>query len=432
MKCFVKRSEFLTGKVRVPPDKSISHRAAILSTLSEGRCVVRGFSQSRDCISTLDCIQELGVPVGKKDECIVIDGVGSRGFSAKGITLNAGNSATTMRLLAGAIASMDGAEITITGDESLLRRPMMRIIKPLSMMGAQIIPSNDSGLPPLMVRGARLKGIDYSPPVASAQVKSAILIAGLRAAGTTVVREKAKTRDHTERMLRYMGARLSEHGNVVTVEPSILKPVEIDVPGDFSSAAYFITAALITPGSSVEIGDVGLNPTRTGFLALVERMGGRFSVGLYDPEEFEPRGIIKAEYSKLRAIQIGPEDVVRAIDEIPLIALLASQADGTTTIRGAEELRYKESDRISVTVDGLRRMGADIEETHDGMVIRGPTKLKGCEVFPKKDHRLAMMFAVAALISEGTTLVNEWEWTQISFPGFESTISSLGAEVEII
>ncbi len=432
MRCSVKKSEFLYGKIKVPPDKSISHRAAILSAISEGKCIIRGYSQSSDCASTLECIQKLGVPVSKKGESLVIEGVGRKGFNAEGITLNAGNSATTMRLLSGVVASMEGAEITITGDESLLRRPMMRIIKPLSMMGARIVPSDESGHPPLVVRGANLKGIDYTLPVASAQVKSAILVAGLRAEGKTTVREKVKTRDHTERMLRYMGAKISEDRNVVTVEPSTLRSVEIDVPGDFSSAAYLISAALITPGSSIEISDVGLNPTRTGFLRLAQKMGARFWINLSDSENFEPRGSIKSEYSKLRAVEIRPEDVARAIDEIPLIALLASQAAGVTTIRGAGELRYKESDRISGTVEGLRRMGADIVETDDGMVIRGPSQLKGCEVFPQKDHRLAMMFAVAALIAEGSTLINDWEWTRVSFPGFESAISALGAVVNII
>ncbi len=432
MKCYVRNVESLSGKVTVPFDKSISHRAAILSALSEGKCIVRGYSQSQDCASTLRCIQKLGVKVYSKDETLEIVGAGAKGFSAKGITLDAGNSATTMRLLSGALASMEGVEITFTGDESLLRRPMMRIIEPLNLMGAKIIASGDSGIPPLKVKGAKLKGIDYSPPVASAQVKSAILIAGLRAEGKTVVREKVKTRDHTERMLRHMGAKIIVDGNKVTVEPSVLKPAEIEVPGDFSSAAFFISAALITPGSEIEISDVGLNPTRTGFLSLVERMNGRCTLEISNPEYFEPTGSIKASHSNLKAVEIGPEDVAKSIDEIPLLALLASQAEGTTRIWGAGELRHKESDRISVTVEGLKRMGARIEETPDGMLIRGPSKLNGCEVFPHKDHRLAMMFAVAALVAKGTTVINDWEWTRVSFPDFESRFSPLGVEVETL
>lgn len=420
------RSGALHGTVTVPGDKSISHRAAIVAGLAEGRSQIRGYSSGADCQSTLSVLKELGVTVETAGSDLRIGGVGASGFKQPDGPLDCGNSGTTMRLMAGAMAPHRVSAI-LTGDDSLLKRPMGRVIAPLEVMGARLQASDERGRPPLRVIGGPLSGIKYSPPIASAQVKSAILLAGLGAVGTTVVRESAATRDHTERMLGLAGVNVTIDGLTVSETPGIPRAFEVSVPGDFSSAAFFIAAALMRPGSDLVVESVGLNPTRTAFLGLVQRMGASVEAEVREGGEFaEPVGAMRVRHSELRAIEVSAVDVAETIDEVTLVALLATAAEGRTAIRGAEELRVKESDRIRGTVEGLRAMGAMIEETHDGMVIEGPTALHGARVSSRRDHRLAMLFALAGICAQGETVVEGWEWTSISYPEFAGELDRLG------
>lgn len=419
----------MRGTIVVPGDKSISHRAGIVGALADGTSSVSNFSDGADCQSTLSVLEKLGVGIAREGDRLTIDGRGRRGFEQPDAPLDCGNSGTTMRLMAGALAPWR-ILATLTGDESLLKRPMSRVIVPLELMGASIEASDEGGHPPLSLTGSDLIGIEYSPSVASAQVKSAVLLAGLGASGSTTVRESTATRDHTERMLRSAGIELRSNGLDVTVEPGTPAAVEVVVPGDFSSAAFFIAAALMRPGSRVTISSVGLNPTRTAFLGLVRRMGGFIEVDPFDDDQSrEPVGDIAIEHGDLRAIEVSTQEVAESIDEVTLIALLATAATGKTVINGATELRHKESDRIRGTVEGLRAMGAMIEETADGMTVEGPTALQGARVSSNRDHRLAMMLALAAMSAEGETVVDGWEWTRISYPGFESELSRLSGKV---
>ena len=415
----------MTGEVVVPGDKSISHRAAIIGALARGTSLIRGYSPAADCESTLRALEELGVDVRRRGAEIRVKGAAGASLREPDSPVDTGNSGTTMRLLAGAVASMP-ISVTFTGDDSLRRRPMNRVIEPLSLMGARVTSSDEEGHPPLLLRGGKLRGIEYSPRVASAQVKSAVMLAGLAASGPTSVNELVRTRDHTERVLEATGIEVTVNGLTVTVQPGVPLAVEIDVPGDFSSAAFVLAAAAIVPGSDVLVRSVGLNPTRTGFLGLLERMGADLEVTL-ESEDWEPRGSVRARYAPLRAVELSAEDVASAIDEITLIALLATRAQGRTRITGASELRLKESDRIAGTVTGLAALGARVEETRDGVEVEGPCELEGTEVAAGGDHRLAMMLAIAGLVAEGRTVVDGWEWTTVSYPGFEKVLERLGA-----
>ncbi len=422
------RSENLAGAVNVPPDKSISHRAAIISSLCSGTSRIEGYSPAADCASTLRCLEVLGVKQSWEGDTLLVEGRGEKGFLQPDDPLECGNSATTMRLLAGVLAGRS-LDVTLTGDESLARRPMRRVIEPLSLMGAEVYAEGDGERPPLRIKGAKLKGIKYSPSVASAQVKSAILLAGLNAKATTTVHEIVNTRDHTERMLETMSITVRREGLSVSVEPGSPRPYDFNIPGDFSSVAFIITAALVCPGSEITIYDVGLNPTRTAFLEMILRMGADVEVAEGVTGSWEPRGTVTVRSSSLSAIKISGDDVARAIDEIPLLALLATQAVGRTEISDAGELRYKESDRIEGTVQGLSSMGALVEETLNGMVIEGPCKLTGSVTSSQRDHRLAMTLAVAGLAAAGKTTVYDWESTDISYPGFDGVLRGLGARV---
>jgi 3-phosphoshikimate 1-carboxyvinyltransferase len=422
------RSENLSGVVTVPPDKSISHRAAILSSLCRGESVIEGYSTAADCRSTLMCLGDLGVKQSWLGDKLTVEGRGAEGFDRPSGPLDCGNSATTMRLLAGVLAG-EPFDVTLTGDESLLGRPMGRIIEPIAMMGAGISAEGEGERPPLRIKGGPLRGISYSPPMASAQVKSAILIAGLKARGSTTVSEIVQTRDHTERMLEVMGITVRRAGLAVSVEPGAPKPYDFDIPGDISSAAFIIAAALVCPGSKITLRDVGLNPTRTAFIDLLLRMGADVEIREEATGSWEPRGTIEVKYGSLSAIEVNPEDVAGAIDEIPLLALLATRANGRTEINGADELRHKESDRLGGTTHGLSSMGARVKETPGGMVIEGPTELAGAAVSSQRDHRLAMMFALAGLTASGQTTVWDWEFTDISYPGFDEVLKGLGARV---
>jgi 3-phosphoshikimate 1-carboxyvinyltransferase len=419
------KSELLRGEVVVPGDKSISHRAAIMGAICRGGVTARGFSPADDCQSTCEVLRELGVRIDSPPGRVVVEGRGDTGLKQPEGALDAGNSGTTMRLLAGVLAARP-MTVTLTGDDSLRTRPMARIIEPLSMMGATITADDAEGHPPLKIQGGALEGIEYSPAVPSAQVKSAILLAGLGASGRTIVQEKMATRDHTEKMLRRMGIEVVRRGRQVEVEPGVPHGCDLDIPGDLSSAAFMIALALICPESDITVRSVGLNPTRTGFLDLVRRMGADILADVEDDGSWEPVGDIRIRHSSLVGIELTGEDVAGAIDEVTLVALLATQAKGRTVISGAAELRHKESDRIGGTVLGLSAMGADIRETADGMVIEGGSALTGADVSPEGDHRLAMMFAVAGMAAEGRTLVRDWECSRVSYPGFLDAICGLG------
>lgn len=417
----------LLGDITVPGDKSISHRAAITSALARGTSSIKNFSPAEDCASTVGVLRALGVDVRHEGEVLVVEGRADLGFEQPSQPLDAGNSGTTMRLVAGALAPWP-LDVMLTGDSSLLGRPMGRIIVPLTLMGANVQASDEEGHPPLMVDGGGLHGIEYAPPVASAQVKSAVLLAGLGASGETTVDELVLTRDHTERIFQLMGIDVSRQGLAVCVRPGVPVARELVIPGDISSAAFIIASALLCPGSEVSIRAVGLNPTRTAFLELLSAMGADIEIAIQE-DDWEPVGIIRARHGELHAIELSSEDVARSIDEVTLIALLATQARGRTEIHGAGELRHKESDRIRGTVESLREMGARVEETADGMVISGPCTLKGAAVSARRDHRIAMMLALAGLVAEGTTVVSGWEWTQVSYPGFANVLKELGAKV---
>ncbi|MBI5368729.1 MAG: 3-phosphoshikimate 1-carboxyvinyltransferase [Planctomycetes bacterium] len=410
----------LGGRIRVPGDKSISHRAAILAALCDGPVRVSGFLPSLDCLATLACLERLGVRIERRSATeLTVQGVGAAGFREPTDVLDAANSGTTMRLLTGLLGAQPFFTV-ITGDSSLRRRPMARVAEPLRKMGAEVRGRAGGTLAPLAIHGGGLRGIDYRLPVASAQVKSAILLAGLFARGTTTVREPAPTRDHTERMLAYLGAALVAAESKVEVRPSLpLVGRRLRVPGDLSSAAFPVAAALLVPGSDLAIAGVGLNPTRTAFLSALERMGARVRSAGVREVCGEPVGTLRAIAGPLNATEIGGAEVPNLIDEVPVLAALATQARGTTVIRDAAELRVKESDRLHALAVELGRMGARIDERPDGLVIFGPTRLRGTRVTSYGDHRIAMALYIAGLAARGRTTIAEAECVDISFPGFD-------------
>ncbi len=419
----------LNGEITIPADKSISHRAVMFSALAKGKSIIRNFSDGQDPHTTLKIFNQLGVESEIKENEIVIK---SNGILKQSAThLDCGNSGTTIRLISGILAGQKFDSVLI-GDESLSKRPMKRIIEPLTQMGA-IIESNEYKAP-LKITGQDLHAIDYTSQIASAQVKSCLLLAGLGVGvnniggrnGITSVTEPYLSRNHTELMLKHMGANITTNGTKVSIQKSELAPIEIDICGDISSAAYFIVAALIVPNSKVILKNVGLNPTRTGILDVAQKMGA--NIQILDEKEVcgEKVGDIQIEYSQLKGCEISGEIIPRLIDEIPVIAVLATQANGQTTIKDAQDLRNKESDRITAVVTELKKLGANIEETPDGMVICGRDKLLGgCEVETYHDHRLAMSLYVAGLICEREILINGFEWVDISFPTFEELFITL-------
>lgn len=420
----------LKGEVTIPADKSISHRAVMFSSLAKGISVIENFSRGADCLSTLDVFKALGVKSEFKDEkTLLIDS--REGLFAPKNELYCGNSGTTMRLMSGILAGQTFDSI-LTGDESLSKRPMARVIKPLSMMGAEII-SNDNKAP-LKIFSKELKGIDYVSELSSAQVKSCILLAGLYAEGKTSFSEPYLSRNHTELMLKYLGANIrvceSEPNGFkkVSIEKSKLSAKNIIIAGDISSAAFFMVAGLIVPNSEITLKNVGLNPTRTGIIDVIKKMGGDIEILGEKTVSNELVGDIKIKYSSLKACTIEGRIIPRLIDELPVIALLATQAEGTTVIKDAQDLRNKESDRIKAVVCELKKLGAEIEETPDGFVINGKTALKGgAEVETYHDHRLAMSLYVAGLICKNPITINGFEWVNISFPEFQGLIKKLQA-----
>jgi 3-phosphoshikimate 1-carboxyvinyltransferase len=414
----------LTGHVAVPGDKSISHRAVLLGAIGEGETLVRGFGRSADTEATIAAVRALGVKVEEvaHDELYVL-GVGLRGLRPG--TVDCANAGTLMRLLAGIAAGQPG-RFELTGDESLRSRPMERIAEPLRQMGAEVATAD--GHAPVVVDGTgSLHGLTYELPVASAQVKSAVLLAGINASGQTTVVEPAPTRDHTELMLESAGVPVRRGPTSVTVQPAdSLRLGEVDVPGDFSSAAPLLAAAALVPGSDLTIHDVGLNPRRTGLLDVLERMGAHLAVFNRRRAGREQVGDVQIQFSELGAVEVGADEVPRLVDELPLVALLASHARGKSVVRGAAELRVKESDRIEAVADGLRACGAHVHSRPDGWTIAGvPTRLRGGRVDARGDHRIAMLGAVAGLASREGAEVEGAETVAISFPGFFELLNSV-------
>ncbi len=411
----------LKGAVTIPADKSISHRAVMFASIAKGESVIKNFSKGQDPLSSLNVCKALGVQAEFDNELLIINSAGK--LNTPSIALDCGNSGTTMRLMSGILAGQN-FNSTLIGDDSLSKRPMKRVIEPLSLMGAEI-KSNDFKAP-LNIQGKNLHAIDYNSKLASAQVKSCILLAGLNAEGKTSFTEPYISRNHTEIMLKYMGANINVDCKTVTIEKSILEPRTIEICGDISSAAYFIAAGLIVPNAKIILKNVGLNPTRIGILEAAEKMGG--SIEILDKKivSGELVGDLQVSYSNLKACTIEGEIIPRLIDELPVIAVLATQAEGTTIIKDAQDLRNKESDRIKAVVTELKKIGADIVETPDGFIINGKKSLKGgTEVETYHDHRLAMSLYVAGLICEKPLLINGFEWVDISFPEFEKLFNSL-------
>ena len=423
----IKQAGFLKGTVRVPGDKSISHRAVMIGALAEGETVIENFLPGEDCLSTIACFKKLGLNiVGPGNGVVRITGNGLDGLKEPDDIMDAGNSGTTMRLLLGVLAGQPFFSV-ITGDSSLRRRPMARVTDPLKIMGAIIEGRKCGSYAPLALRGGALKAISYASPVASAQVKSAVLLAGLYAEGQTSVTEPHRSRDHTEIMLKYFGANLSIEGNTVAVNgrPSLTGKC-VRVPGDISSAAFLITAAALLPGSDLTITGVGVNNTRSGIIEVLEMMGA--DIEKINPREDggEPVADLRVRYTgRLRGISIGGEIIPRLIDDIPILAVAAALAEGKTEIRDAAELKVKESNRIATAARLLSGFGTAVEELPDGLLIRGGGSFKGCLCESQGDHRIAMAAAIAGLLAEGKTVVRGAECIDVSFPGFSEILAGL-------
>ncbi len=412
----------LKGEIVIPSDKSLSHRAIMLNSIARGEAKIENFSKGADCHSTLNLFKNLGVEIDfKSEQSLVLKSKGK--LTAPTSDLNCGNSGTTMRLVSGILAGQSFNSV-LFGDESLSKRPMKRVIEPLSLMGAKI--DSNEFKAPLKIYGQNLQGIDYISKLASAQVKSCILLAGMNANGKTSFTEPYQSRNHTELMLEYLGANISCEKEKTTIEKSELTAKNMNICGDISSAAFFIVAGLIVPKSDIILKHVGLNPTRTGILDVVQMMGGNVEILDKKLEANEEVVDIRVQYSDLKACEISGSLIPRLIDEIPVIAVMATQAEGTTIIKDAQDLRNKESDRITAVVTELRKFGAEIEETPDGMIIYGKKALKGdCEINTYHDHRLAMSMYVAGLISQNPVQINDFQWVDISFPEFENLVFHL-------
>lgn len=431
----MKKVEFnkpvLTGELSVPGDKSISHRAVMLGSIAKGKTSISGFLDGEDCLRTIAIFRQLGVSIERDGTNVEVESPGMHKWQQPAEDLYAGNSGTTARLMLGILA---GSQITsvLTGDEYLSKRPMNRVALPLKAMGASIAGKLDSNLLPLTITGGKLSAIDYDMPIASAQVKSAILFAGLNAEGETAVSEQTISRDHTERMLAQFGADIRQDGNKAIVKGgSVLHGTEVRVPGDISSAAFFMVAAAMTQGSSVIFKDVGLNPTRTGILDVLKHMGATIEVLEQTDGIGEPYGTVKISHASLQGTEISGELIPRLIDELPVIALLATQAEGTTVIKDAEELRVKETDRIAAVTTELRKIGAQIEETEDGMIIHGPTALTGGTLASYGDHRIGMMAAIAGLVTTGAITIEDPSCINISYPGFFDDLEKLAVPTNV-
>ena len=419
------KSKGLRGEITVPGDKSISHRAVMFGSISNGLTEVTNFLQGADCLSTISCFQKLGIEIQNTKDRILIKGKGLHSLSAPATILDAGNSGTTTRLISGILCAQK-FDSMLTGDASIQKRPMGRIIDPLSQMGARIESINGNNCAPLKITGSPLKGIHYQSKVASAQVKSAILLAGLYAEDATSVTEPTISRNHTELMLNYFGASVTTSGKTATILPDpVLVGQKVEVPGDISSAAFFIAAGLITPDSEILIRNVGINPTRDGILKVAQEMGGDITLLNERGGNGEPTADILVRSSNLHGITISGDIIPTLIDEIPIIAVMASYATGITTICDAAELKVKESNRIDVMVNNLSSMGANITGTEDGMIIEGGRDLTGSVINSHLDHRIAMSFAIAGINSFGTTTILGSECVDISYPTFYEDLKML-------
>ena len=413
----IKKQTNLRGMLMVPGDKSISHRAVMFGSLAKGTTRISHFLEGADCLSTIACFRKMGIDIERNASEILVHGKGLHGLSAPDGILDVGNSGTTTRLISGILAGQNFIS-ELDGDDSIRTRPMKRIMTPLTSMSADIVSKQDNGCVPLVIHGKTLHGIHYDSPVASAQVKSCVLLAGMYADGITSVTEPFLSRNHTEIMLNYFGAKVTSEGTTASIVPEpTLNGREIQVPGDISSAAYFIAAGLLTPGSEILLKNVGINPTRAGILKVCMDMGADITL-FNESTEGEPTADLLIRTSSLKGTTIEGGIIPTLIDEIPMIAVMAAFADGTTVIRDARELKVKESDRITVMVDNLKRMGADIEGTEDGMIIHGGRPLHGATIDSHLDHRVAMSFAVAGTICDGTVDILNGDCVKISYPEF--------------
>ncbi len=408
----------LSGELAVPGDKSISHRAVIFGALAEGVTEITNFLRGEDCFRTIDAFRAMGVHIEVEEGKITVYGKGKSALKEPSQPINLGNSGTTARLLLGVLAGLPH-HFVLYGDDSLSRRPMDRVTVPLKQMGTEIDGRSGGRLLPLAVRGGKLHSIDYEPPVKSAQVKSCVLLAGLLADGRTTVTEKTETRNHTETMLRGFGATLDIDGERISIDGGQkLTGTNVEVPGDISSAAFFAVAAAMVPGSSLLLKRVGLNPTRTGILDVLSKMGTKLTILDEKVNGGEALGDIRIEYAPLRGTVISGELIPRLIDELPIVALLATQAEGETHIRDAEELRYKETDRIAAVAKTLQQLGAKVDATEDGLIIKGSTPLHGGTVDSYGDHRIGMMAGIASLVTKGAVTLNDPDCINISYPAF--------------
>lgn len=414
----------LNGNIKIPGDKSISHRAVMFGSIAKGDTEITGFLKGDDCMSTISCFRKLGIDINVSEDKVIVHGKGLHGLTAPEEQLYVGNSGTTIRLISG-ILSAQPFDSVLNGDSSIQKRPMKRVINPLTEMGAEI-DSTNNGYAPLTIHGTKLKAIEYTMPVASAQVKSSILLASLFAEGTTIINEPVASRDHTEIMLNYFGADIKNKDGVITSTPvNELYGRSLEVPGDISSAAFFMTAGLIVPNSHLIIENVGINPTRTGIIDALRAMGGYVEILNERRSGGELVGDIEVKTSQLRATTLEGSIIPRMIDEIPVFAVAALCAEGTTYVKNAEELKVKESNRIATMSKELGKMGAVITETDDGMIIEGGQKLKGSTVYSHLDHRVAMSCATAALIADGDTTITDADCVGISFPNFYNILENL-------
>lgn len=415
----------LQGEISIPGDKSISHRAVMFGAMAEGKTTINHFLAGEDCLSTISCFEKMGVSIKREDEYVEVEGKGIEGLSEPASILDVGNSGTTTRLMLGILAGVP-FHTSLIGDESIAKRPMSRVTVPLRSMGAKIDGREYGQYTPLSTRGGALKAIHYHSPVASAQVKSAILLAGLHAEGTTKVTEPFTSRDHTERMLRAFGVDVEVDGTTVSIEGGqSLRGTDVYVPGDISSAAFFLVAGAIVPNSRIVLKNVGLNPTRTGIIDVLQQMGARLTISNERIQNGEPIGDLTIETSQLKGIEIGGDIIPRLIDEIPVIALLATQANGKTVIKDAEELKVKETNRIDTVATELSKLGASVTPTADGLIIEGKAALKSGQVDSYGDHRIGMMLAVAAAIATGEVTLMRSEAIHVSYPTFFEDLDKL-------
>jgi 3-phosphoshikimate 1-carboxyvinyltransferase len=421
-----KSTKGLNGVLQIPGDKSISHRAVMFGAIAEGKTTIKNFLAGADCLSTISCFERLGIQIERNGTDVTVYGKGLYGLREPQELLDVGNSGTTIRLMMGILAGQNFFSV-LAGDESIAKRPMTRVVTPLRQMGALIDGRENGGKTPVSVRGGNLHGITYELPVASAQVKSAVLLAGLYAEGTTTVIEPVKTRDHTERMISTFGGNIQIKDASITIEGGQeLRGADILVPGDISSAAFFLVAGCIVPNSEIKLENVGLNESRTGIIDVLKQMGADVTIiSKQTNEKEEPVGDIIVKSSSLKGIEIGGNLIPRLIDEIPIIALMATQAEGTTVIKDAKELKVKETNRIETVVSELSKLGANIVATDDGMIIQGKTPLKSAKVNSYGDHRIGMMLSIAALLTDGNAELENPEAVSVSYPEFYEHLASL-------